>query len=319
MTPSPAPALPQAAGHPKDMAHRYQVFGKVLASAVPLPDLPPAATADGPADFRLRLGPVPEALEAPLHVDAARQVDAGQFLLGVPGLGRMLVRRGADVTLDPEPGRSDALYTFLRGSCLAHLSLMAGQVPLHASGLATPGGAVLFAGHSGAGKSSLAAALVDAGLGLVADDICHLRPAGDGVEVWPLLREVRLWRDSARALGWDGRPATKLFDALDKYRFDGPLSGDDPLPVRAIYRLDGGPEETGVAIERLEGLPALRVLLDNTYGARVMVPMGRETGQVRLCVGLATRVPDYQLRYPKRFNALPALVDALRRHWGRDG
>lgn len=52
---------------------------------------------------------------------------------------------------------------------------------LHASAVASPRGAILFAGASGAGKSTMAALLHrHTGWPVIADDVTHLRPVGSG-------------------------------------------------------------------------------------------------------------------------------------------
>jgi HPr kinase/phosphorylase len=54
-------------------------------------------------------------------------------------------------------------------------------VQLHASCVALEGSAILLRGPAGSGKSDLALRLVDAGALLVADDLCEIRRAGDGL------------------------------------------------------------------------------------------------------------------------------------------
>jgi HPr kinase/phosphorylase len=55
----------------------------------------------------------------------------------------------------------------------------AGRIQIQATCVALHGLGILLRGPSGAGKSDLALRLVDAGAGLVADDLCEVRRAGD--------------------------------------------------------------------------------------------------------------------------------------------
>jgi hypothetical protein len=59
---------------------------------------------------------------------------------------------------------------------------LVGLEPLHGSAIAAGNGAILLLGHSGAGKSSLAARLSSQGLAFLGDDACALDP--DGL-LWP--------------------------------------------------------------------------------------------------------------------------------------
>ena len=58
-----------------------------------------------------------------------------------------------------------------------------GTATLQGTAVALGGRAVILCGPPGAGKSGLAAQMIVAGAGLVADDLCLLRRAGAGVEV----------------------------------------------------------------------------------------------------------------------------------------
>ena len=73
---------------------------------------------------------------------------------------------------------------------------------LHASAVAVDGGAVLLAGGSGAGKPSLAAAFVQRGYGLLADDIAGVvvdrERRATALPAFPCLR---LWDDALDSLG----------------------------------------------------------------------------------------------------------------------
>ena len=114
-------------------------------------------------------------------------------------------------------------------------------VSIHAAAVALGGHAVLLAGPSGAGKSSVAAGCLALGAGLVADDLCLLRPDEGGLVVSaPPTAPAAI---EARGLGL----------------LPVPLAG----PARAVAILRLGPAEARLPpprTERLAGhpLPLLR-------------------------------------------------------------
>jgi hypothetical protein len=63
---------------------------------------------------------------------------------------------------------------------LAYGMLLSGGVLLHSAGILVNGRAHLFAGQSGAGKSTLSRSALDAGLGVLSDDINAVIPGGNG-------------------------------------------------------------------------------------------------------------------------------------------
>ena len=111
-----------------------------------------------------------------------------------------------------------------------------GAVPLHCSAVEIDGRAILIAGPAGAGKSTLAAALVDAGGRLVSDDLSVLAATDDGPpQLWP------------------GRPAIRLVDPsavdpLDK-KLVRPAMVDvtQPVPVTTLLLLRATPIAPGPA------------------------------------------------------------------------
>lgn len=117
---------------------------------------------------------------------------------------RLTVRRdGSELMFEPHPeAEPRELEKLRRGAVPLLLAHLAGSIPLHASAVAVDGGAIVFVGASGLGKSTLAAALCDhAGASLLGDDAVVIERRGDSFHVVAL--EDSHWLDaaSARALG----------------------------------------------------------------------------------------------------------------------
>ena len=105
----------------------------------------------------------------------------GLFLLEVDGVARYLVREGREIVVERAGNDDGAVTAFLLGSVLAACLQQRGILTLHASAMATDDGAVLFAGHSGVGKSTLMAALTERGYAMLSDDVTGIvRNGGDG-------------------------------------------------------------------------------------------------------------------------------------------
>ena len=94
-------------------------------------------------------------------------------MLTVDGVGRYLVRGGAEILVDAAGGAAERdVRLFLLGSALGILCHQRGLLPLHANAVVANGAAYAFAGHSGAGKSTLAAHFAQAGYEILCDDVC---------------------------------------------------------------------------------------------------------------------------------------------------
>ena len=126
-----------------------------------------------------------------------------------------------------------------------------GSIPFHGCAVSIEGQGVLICGVSGAGKSSLTAALVAEGATFISDDLSVVVPGKNG-NGWSIVR---------------GRPAIRLFPSVGRWFFGenttplpddprgkvivAPANGPNysPVPLRHIIFL-GGPEKPLSAIDQ---------------------------------------------------------------------
>lgn len=160
-----------------------------------------AAASELRAPLRLALG-----TDAALRGADAPEFTADAWLLRIEGAGVEAVadaRQGsASARVSPELVRDAAA---LRAHVIEPLALFlltaAGRAPIHAAGVVAGDVALLLAGPSGSGKSCLALAAHDRGLGVLTDDIVYLQTR-PGLRAWGLPRPVHVYaRDSAMRAG----------------------------------------------------------------------------------------------------------------------
>jgi hypothetical protein len=131
------------------MSHAYRLSELKIDSAIELPEL---SSWDGApnrrTDIVFRIGKVPQQLERPDHVVPAFQTRGGcEYLIALPGSGRILVQDGSKITVEPYPGTDPAdTRAFLTGPVQAVLWHQRGLLPLHASLVARDGRAAAIAG-----------------------------------------------------------------------------------------------------------------------------------------------------------------------------
>jgi len=167
------------------------------------------------------------------------------------------------------------MATYLLGPTLGFLLCFRGIICLHASAIAIDNKAVAFAGPSGHGKSTMAAALACMGFPVLTDDVLALKNDGDFFEAQPAYPRLRLWPQSVEALfgskgalpritpGWE-----KCFLDLNgsRYRFQ-----HEPLPLAAIYFLDDRNELAKVpSISAMDAREGMMALVANTYATHLL-------------------------------------------------
>lgn len=245
------------------MARDYSVFGLVVRSDLPLPELFPHE-AQAAADVTIRAGEIPEAVHAPEGLSA----DDDALLLVIPGVARYRIAEGRSITVQAEadvPERNVRL--FLLGSAFGALLHQRGLLPLHANAIDIDGNAVAFMGRSGAGKSTLAAWFHDSGFRVISDDVCVVgfdekqRPYAA-----PGLPRLRLWAEALALMGRGTAGFARSYIGEEDEKYDVPIDAElaarSHVPLAAIYLLDQGPD---FSIVRLRGIEAAEAVFANTY------------------------------------------------------
>lgn len=192
----------------------------LLDSELECPELVPAEAPDAEPDVRIRLGPVPQALDDAKKKGVLYQISPDRFLLGLGKIARYLVSEGREIVIERVHGGSDdAVRVFLFGSVFAALLHQRGVLPLHGSAVMPPRGAAIFAGPFRSGKSTLAAAFHRRGYDVLADDVCAITfDAGENPWVWPACPLLNLRADSVERLRIDPSGLTRVRAVLEKFQ-----------------------------------------------------------------------------------------------------
>lgn len=285
-----------------------------IAAWIPFPELPPAP-ADAPVDAVFRLGEVPAELPESKSGGARFRAAPGRLLVWMDKVARYLVQDGREIVVQPMPDAAEVdLRELLLCSPMGALLHQRGVLPLHASVIATPQGAVVFAGHSGHGKSTLAAHFQRRGFKILADDIAVVSfdPAGRPV-VSPGYPQFKLWPDSVGELGHQTVNLPRFRAKMDKFFLAFPHAFHDvPLPLARLYVVEGHKDATTIALEPLAVPEKLRYLLTHTYRAQYVPGLGREKAHFQSLGRLAAAVPTKRVKRPAsgKFH-LDDLADAL--------
>ncbi len=248
-------------------------------SELPLPELPPWAGDEREADIVIRMGDQPPPIENPSYLGPLLQIGQdGSSRFSIPSVATYAIDgRGEVVTVAPALGaEASACRAFVFGVVTAILCQRRGLLPLHACcvGLDGPEGpvAVAFAGRSGIGKSTLAAAFLRRGLQILADDVTVLEATPTGR---PLVRagppRLKLWRDVLDSLGRTSQGLEPVRESMGKYSL--PLGSSftaTPLPLVAIHHLERVYDDRHVIWVQQRGLSALELFLSVVYQVRAL-------------------------------------------------
>jgi hypothetical protein len=314
---------------------RYQVYGLLLTSEMPLPELTRAAETEPKewADVRVRLARRGETFPSPSQWLMSWTLPTGErwlsaakdeqgYLLQFPEL--------ADFFVDVD-GREIVCRTMLEipSHTTRHLLLdqvlplvmtIRGRKALHATAVFTPAGVCAFTGPTGTGKSTLAASLHLAGYPVLSDDCLVMEAHHGQVLATPAYPGLRLREDTLNALGHDAAHLRPVAHYTSKRRLlpdgHGSYFLTQTFPVARIYSLVRPAEvevEGGLAaprIQRLSPRDSLVELLPFLFHLDVTdrTMLARHYDFLEQVV---SHVPVRRLWVPNSFTALPVVHEVI--------
>jgi hypothetical protein len=212
------------------------------------------------------------------------------------------------------------LYTWMLEFVLAMAIRQRGTLVLHGNAVDVDGGAVALLGCPGAGKSTLAAALVAAGSSMVADDHVVIGQEGERRWVQPGPPRLRLWPDSLPLLNRLPGELPRVFPDKEK-RLVNLDEGDrtahpraEAYPLRAIFVL--APRHAGdgdAQCTPLYGAAALNLVLRHRFGTFLIDPQHAKC-ELEGLARLAETVPIVRVEAADGLDRLPATAGAILGH-----
>lgn len=292
---------------------KYSAYGLTFSSLHPLPELCPGT---GEPDVHIYYGEVQESLHDVKKKGVCYQISSSNnVLLSIPEIARYLICDGNKIIIHREHGAMDnAINLFLLGSAMGALLHQRGMILFHGNGIVINNKCVVFLGHSGKGKSTLAAFFSKKGYQVLADDLCGITLSENGTAVVnPGYPYLKLWSDTIEMIGENNEGLKAIRPGLEKYNFplyDGFYSKQ--LPLEKIYILDSGNSKKFV-LTPLKGPEKLIELVNQTYRKKFINGMGKEATHFNNCIKIAENIPLFKLNCLKNKESLDELITSIER------
>jgi hypothetical protein len=305
----------------------YDFCGVAITSDRTLPDLRRSATATAECAVTFVTEPLPAAPREWFHqwrlpggrVWLSIGRVAGGYVLRFPDQADFLVRAdgGAVVVHSARHLPEDTLRHLLIDQVLPLALSRRGRVALHASAVHIPGiGTVAFAGETGRGKSTLAAALAARGGRLITDDCLAVEFVDGEPYAVPGYPGLRLWPGSAANTLLRAAPSRRVAHYSRKRRVDrGAVRfHGKPSPLRAVFILSPRASAgAALSIRRCRASAGLMGLLRFTYVLDIQARQDLAALFSGLAA-LAATVPVLRLRLRHGHRLLPEAADAIREY-----
>jgi hypothetical protein len=279
---------------------------------MPLPELK-LLDEDIVANASIRYGAVPEGIDGVVAHETQWWASRNEYLQRIPGVANFLVRNGCEVIVEEAGAPAIDIRAYLLSPIFSALCHQAGMYALHASSVRVGDGVAAFLGHSGYGKSTLAAHLARRGYAVISDDNCLLDPEGGAAEtlVVPVAPALKLWRNAVEQLGVEPEGLERVFSQNEKYRLRV-SEVEERLPLRSIFFLEWAEEaDAPVRFTEVTGVLAVIKLMEFTVFDYLMKATERQSENFALTGRLLSQARAYTLSRPKDFGRMDEVVEAL--------
>jgi hypothetical protein len=292
---------------------RYIAYRLLIESELAIPEMESAPENEAVPDVTIRFGQVDRTRPESAVVGINGWATAEEVLLQFQGSGAFLIREGREIVIERDQEASDAsVRVLLTGPALGVLLHQRGNLILHASCVARDGVAIAFAADSGTGKSTLAAAFISRGFGLIADDIVAIdTEAAGGPKISPGFLQMKLSKESARSIGVDWNSLVDLGLEREKrgHRSQGVLM-QASMPLRRIYL---PADDTCESIEPLTAQNSFGEVVNHSYALAILSQTQTQSKHLRQAARVATAVPVCKLRRRRSLELLPQVVTMVER------
>ncbi len=289
---------------------RYRAFGLNICSDITLSSL--QAGAQGEVDVRIRRTEVSkQGLSEAVVIRPTSQISPGEFWVHVPNIAWFYVSGGSNIFYEPEKNADEqSVCLYLLGTCMGSIIHQRKLLAIHANAIRFGDHAILCAGLSGRGKSTLAAAFHQRGYQLLADDLsvvdeqCYVQPA------YP---QIKLWNDAAQQLSICTENMSRIRVQIDKYAYrlnEGFC--EEPLPVKAVYILSIHNKDS-FDIEPLSGAECYEPLKNQTFRVSQLEGLDAGIHHMRLCAKLASQASIARISRPRNGFNVDQLVSLIER------
>lgn len=226
--------------------------------------------------------------------------DNKEAYLWLEDTGFFSMKYGTDIRYKLE---DNANIVFVRQVLLVHclniILMQQSVICIHGSGLSNGDGGLIISGQSGAGKSTLSTALLDMGLGYVADDVNATKLVDGNVMIEPAYPQRKLCKDAMLNFGYSENEH-EIIPSLDKEKYSLIVTENyrkESIQLDTIVIIE--PDNVGyVELKLITGSKKVKYIVDNVFAREEYDKVGFGPAEVTKCMLIANAVDVYVMKRP---------------------
>ncbi len=236
-----------------------------------------------------------------------------EIRLKINGIANFRITNGNKISFNTEKNniKTNDIKTFLLGSVFGAILIQRGLLVLHGNALEKNGEAIICLGHTGAGKSTLAYALVKKGWKLLSDDLVVV---SDDFLVLPGIPRIKLWQDATKEFKINTKNLIKVRDGIDKFIWvpaENQIS-QNQVKLSKIFVLTNqtSTKSEDNIITRIESEKiSLLILRNNSFRPRFVKGLKKEGKNFLRLAKLQKISPIFKLNLPKKISEMNAWLE----------
>jgi hypothetical protein len=298
--------------------HQYWGFGLNIESEIKFPELLPATF--NRSHLKISIGKTPDKLEGDDVVHKVRMsASPSEYLLDVNNVARYYAGHGNTIVIEPYPGSDiESVRLFMLSNAMAAILHQQNKIPLHASGIVTEAGLVLFTGPSGIGKSTTVYGLMQHGYKLFTDDVCVLNydaitSTVEAVASYPMMK---LWENTFEKIS--ASPIDKTYRVRPELPKYGVFQHDQfttaRFPVSHIFILKSHNLSTDYSCHLLNKVEAFKALQQNTYRRGQVDIMNLRQAHFQMITKLTEQVAVYEVKRSTASQDMNGFIQFIKEH-----
>lgn len=233
--------------------------------------------------------------------------------------GRFYISNGNTIIIEPiEKPNYQHLKAYLLSRSFALLMFQRNTVALHGSSIIFDDKAYAFCGQSGAGKSSLSAALTFKGYDLLSDDLSVLALDENNI---PLVHSGfchnKLCKDTMEYFNISSNNLVKVDDFVNKYALpSSKIFIDITYPLSVIIELNvdyNAYDAKEVTIEEIFGHEKLQAVFRNIFRYQLLNDVGLKPLYLKQCLAIAKKIKVFKLTRPNGLFTLNEQIELIKK------
>lgn len=191
---------------------------------------------------------------------------------------------------------------FVLGYCMSMLFGQRNMLAVHCSCVKIDNKAILIAGYSGAGKSSLTTRFLESGEHFLTDDVAILGINQEIVTVYPAFPRQNLCNDVVDHYGYDKNNLTIVDTDREKYMISRPeYFCETPTQLTEMFVLTTH-QGSEVEIEEITGTDKLKIFISNLFAEQIIQKIGFSTNHMELSLNIIQNIKIYSLKRPENLD-----------------